>query len=124
VGPGPGAGNGPAWEPELVASGRVARLVTTGRRTGLPRPVVVGFVEEADGSILVAATDDVTAWGLNLLDDPLCTVEFGDRRFTAVAEPLDGADHARAISGLILRYGTPSEGLGRGPSFRLRPIGD
>jgi hypothetical protein len=82
----------------------------------------VGFVEEPEGSILVAATDDVTAWGLNLLEDPVCTVEFGDRRFTATAELLGGADHARVISGLILRYGTPSEGLGRGPSFRLRPI--
>ena len=28
------------------------------------------------------------------------------------------------IRGLILRYGTPAEGLGHGPSFRLRPIGE
>ena len=34
------------------------------------------------------------------------------------------AEHARAIRGLILRYGTPAEGLGRGDSFRLRPAGD
>jgi deazaflavin-dependent oxidoreductase (nitroreductase family) len=108
-------------EDELVRLGRVARIVTTGRRTGLPRPVAVGFVEEPDGSLLVAATDEVTAWGLNLLDDPGCVVEFGERRFAAVAEPLAGGDHARAIGALILRYGTPSEGLGRGPSFRLRP---
>jgi hypothetical protein len=40
----------------------------------------------------------------------------------AVAEPLDAADHARTIRGLILRYGTPAERLGRGPSFRLRPL--
>jgi deazaflavin-dependent oxidoreductase (nitroreductase family) len=108
-------------EDELVRLGRVARIVTTGRRTGLPRPVAVGFVEEPDGSLLVAATDEVTEWGLNLLDDPACVVEFGERRFAARAEPLAGGDHARAIAALILRYGTPSEGLGRGPSFRLRP---
>jgi hypothetical protein len=46
----------------------------------------------------------------------------GTRRFAAVAEPLEGADHAAAVTQLILRYGTPSEGLGRGPSFRLRPV--
>jgi hypothetical protein len=46
----------------------------------------------------------------------------GERRFAALAEPLDGADHARTIRGLILRYGTPAERLGRGPSFRLRPL--
>jgi len=50
------------------------------------------------------------------------TVEIGDRRFTAVAEELDRPDHGRAIRELILRYGTPSEGLGAGPSFRLRPV--
>jgi hypothetical protein len=83
---------------------------------------VVGFVEESDGSVLVAATDDATAWALNLLEDPACTVEFGERRFAATAELLDAAPHARAIRELILRYGTPSEGLGRGPSFRLRPL--
>jgi hypothetical protein len=48
----------------------------------------------------------------------------GDRRFSAIAEPLEAADHARAIRGLILRYGTPAERLGLGPSFRLRPRAD
>ena len=58
--------------------------------------------------MLVAAGDDAQ-WALNLFADP------------AVAEPLDPIDHARVIRGLILRYGTPAERLGRGPSFRLRP---
>ena len=44
-----------------------------------------------------------------------------ERSFGATAELLERADHARAIRDLILRYGTPSEGLGAGPSFRLRP---
>ena len=50
------------------------------------------------------------------------TVEIGDERYEALAEPLDRADHAIAIRELILRYGTPSEGLGTGPSFRLRRV--
>jgi F420H(2)-dependent quinone reductase len=70
--------------------------------------------------VLVAAGDDAQ-WALNLFADPAVEVEVGDRRFAAIAEPLDPIDHARAIRGLILRYGTPAERLGRGPSFRLRP---
>ncbi len=109
---------------ELVWLGRVAGVTTTGRRSGLPRRVAVGYLDEPDGSVLVAATDPAAAWARNLLGEAACTVEVGERRFAAVAEPLDGADHARAIRGLILRYGTPAEGLGRGPSFRLRPVED
>jgi F420H(2)-dependent quinone reductase len=83
--------------------------------------VAVGYVDEPDGSLLVAAGDDAQ-WALNLLDEPRVDVEIGERAFSAIAEPLDPADHARVIRGLILRYGTPAERLGRGPSFRLRPL--
>jgi hypothetical protein len=80
----------------------------------------VGYIDEPDGSILVAAGDHAQ-WALNLFADPNAEVEVGERRFLAVAEPLEPADHARTIRGLILRYGTPAERLGRGPTFRLRP---
>jgi hypothetical protein len=36
-----------------------------------------------------------------------------------LAEPLEAAAAARAVTRLILRYGTPAERLGRGPAFRL-----
>ena len=85
--------------------------------------MAVGFVDEPDGSILVAAGDRAH-WARNLIDDPEVEVEVGDRRFSAIAEPLEAADHARVIRGLILRYGTPAERLGLGPSFRLRPRAD
>jgi deazaflavin-dependent oxidoreductase (nitroreductase family) len=111
-------------ERELVAQGRVAHLVTIGHISGEPRGVAVGFIDEADGSILVAANDAQTAWGQNLLAHPSVSVEVAGRRFEAVAEPLDRAEHARTIRELILRYGTSSEGLGSGPSFRLRPVAD
>jgi deazaflavin-dependent oxidoreductase (nitroreductase family) len=106
---------------DLVAAGRVLGLVTRGRQTGRRRSVAVGFVEGPDGEIVVAANSPTSAWALNLLADPHCDVRVGDRRFAAIAESLDGTEHHRAVRDLILRYGTPSEGLGRGPSFRLRP---
>ncbi len=109
----------------MVADGRAARLVTRGRRTGRPVAVAVGFVEEPDGSLLVAAGRPDADWALNLLAEPRCRVSIGDRTFEADAELLDGAGAARAIRELILRYGTPAERLGAGPAFRLRPrVGD
>jgi F420H(2)-dependent quinone reductase len=89
----------------------------------MARPVAVGYVEEPDGSVLVAAGDSAR-WALNLLAQPRVDVEIGERAFTAIAEGLDATDHAKAIRELILRYGTPAERLGRGLSFRLRPIDD
>jgi hypothetical protein len=45
------------------------------------------------------------------------------RTFAGTAEPLDERDprRGRAIRELILRFGTPSEGLGSGPVFVVRP---
>ena len=112
-------------EAELVASGRFARIETHGSRSGLTRAVTIGFVDDdiVPGAILVAAGGVETAWAANLLADPACRVELADRTFAAVAEPLAPAEHAKAIRDLILRYGTPAESLGRGTSFRLRPVG-
>lgn len=112
-------------EDELVATGRFVRIEMRGERSGLARSVTVGFAEDVDGepgSILVAAGSGDAAWARNLLADPACHVTLGERSFEAIAEPLEPADHARAIRELILRYGTPAEGLGHGPSFRLRPV--
>jgi deazaflavin-dependent oxidoreductase (nitroreductase family) len=110
-------------EDELVASGRFVRIETHGARGGRVHAVTVGFVDDGP-SVLVAAGSSGTAWARNLLADPVCHVRIGDRSFDAVAEPLDDTEHARAIRDLILRYGTPAESLGHGPSFRLRPAAE
>lgn len=122
IGPPDGPGSG-ALDPvaeAMVADGRAVRLETRGRRTGRPVAVAVGFVEEPDGSLLVAAGHPDTDWAQNLLAEPRCRVALGEATFEAVAELLEGADAARAIRELILRYGTPAERLGAGPAFRLR----
>jgi deazaflavin-dependent oxidoreductase (nitroreductase family) len=110
-------------EDDLVLSGRFARLAIRGRRSGEARSVNVGFVAEPDGSLLVAAGAPDASWALNLLADPDCTVTIGQRTWAAMAEPLDDDDprRGRAVRELILRYGTPSEGLGTGLVFVLRP---
>ncbi len=96
-------------------------IETRGRRTQSIVRAAVGFIEEPDGSLLVAAGDAEAGWALNLLVDPLCDVTIGDRRTAVAAVQLDGADRARAIRELILKYGTPAERLGSGPAFRLVP---
>lgn len=110
-----------AYGDQLAAWGKVVLLETTGRVSGAPRRTAVGFVAEPDGSLLVAAGTPGSHWAANLLADPACHGTIGETRRAYVAEEIDGPDRARAIAELILKYGTPAEGLGSGPAFRLRP---
>ncbi len=97
-------------------------LETTGRASGGPARAAIGFIEEPDGSLLVAAGSADAHWALNLELDPNAVVQIGDRRWRVTAEPIDGPLRNRALRELILRYGTPAEQLGSGPTFRLRPV--
>jgi deazaflavin-dependent oxidoreductase (nitroreductase family) len=105
---------------QLAGWGKAARIETRGRVSGRPAQAHVGFIEEPDGSIVVAAGPRAH-WAANLLAEPDCTVTVGERSFVGVAEPLEGPEFAAAIRELILRYGTPAERLGSGPAFRIRP---
>lgn len=105
---------------QLVGWGKVVRLETRGRTSGRQLEVAVGYVEDVDGSLLVAAGSDDSDWARNLLADSRCVVSIGDERWPATAELLEGSDAARVVRELILRYGTPAERLGRGPAFLLR----
>jgi len=107
-------------EDDLVARGRVARVETRGRVTGRTARATVGFVERPDGVLLVAAGSPHADWALNLLADPRCRVTVGAVTRAATARELEGGDHAAAVRELIVKYGTPSEGLGAGPAFELR----
>lgn len=109
---------------QLAGWGTVARLQTRGRVSGRPIDVAVGYLKEADGSVLVAATSSDADWVLNLEADPRCTVTIGSDARACIAEPIAGAERARVVRDLILRYGTPAERLGSGPAFRLRPMVD
>jgi deazaflavin-dependent oxidoreductase (nitroreductase family) len=105
----------------LAADGRVVMLSTRGRTSGRSARAAVGFVEEPDGSLLVAAGSPAAHWARNLAAHPFLTATWAGRSVTYRAEPLEGGAFAAAIAALILRYGTPAERLGRGPAFRLHP---
>lgn len=107
---------------QLAGWGKVVRLETRGRISGTPASAAVGYLDEPDGSILVAAGDPDADWARNLETDPHCRATIGERTFDAIGERLDGAEAAQTVVGLILKYGTSAERLGRGPVFRLRPV--
>lgn len=107
---------------QLAGWGVVLRLETRGRVSGRPLEVALGYVEEPDGSLLVAAGSANADWARNLDADPRCRVTLAGASWPADAEPLEGADAHQVVRALILRYGTPAEKLGAGPAFRLRPV--
>jgi len=104
---------------ELARWGKVAWIETTGRTSGNPATAAVGFVDEPDGSLLVAAGSESADWALNLQRNPSCRVTIGDHTDAYFASAVNEAERNLAISELILKYGTPAERLGRGPVFRL-----
>jgi deazaflavin-dependent oxidoreductase (nitroreductase family) len=107
---------------QLAEWGTVAIVETRGHLTGQAARAAVGYVQDADGSLVVAAGRPEAAWARNLAADPACVVTIGEVTAPYVAEELEGADRNGGIASLILRYGTPAEGLGRGPVFRLRRV--
>jgi deazaflavin-dependent oxidoreductase (nitroreductase family) len=108
---------------DLADWGKVAILETRGRRSGRPRRVAVGFIEEADGTLLVAASETMTDWALNLMLEPRCLVEREGSVAEYLATALEAVEQHHAVTALILKYGTPAERLGSGPAFRLAPSG-
>jgi deazaflavin-dependent oxidoreductase (nitroreductase family) len=80
------------WRPKPDGWGAL-RLTTTGRRTGQPRHVVIGYFED-DGNLVTMAMNGwgaaEPAWWLNLQDHP-----------DAIAQTRDGARqvHARRAQG-------------------------
>ena len=106
---------------QLVGWEKAVAIETRGRVSGRTVVAAVGFVDEPDGSLLVAAGDPAAHWAANLRAEPRCIARIGALEGTYFAEELDGAAKAQAIAELILKYGTPAERLGAGPAFRLRP---
>jgi deazaflavin-dependent oxidoreductase (nitroreductase family) len=106
---------------ELAAWGKVTLLETRGRQSGNAVRTAVGFVEEPDGSLLIAAGEADADWALNLRANPVCRATIGDLTTSYAATELDDSGQASTVVRLILKYGTPAERLGRGPAFRLVP---
>ncbi len=70
-------------------------LTTTGRRSGQPRSVQLGYLDEGDDFVVVASNfgqEHHPAWSYNLTADPVATVEVDGDRIDVTATEVTGAD--------------------------------
>jgi F420H(2)-dependent quinone reductase len=75
------------------------RLTTTGRRSGAPRTVIVGYYEDGPNLVSMAMNGwgaAEPAWWLNLQDDPHAVVELAGRsRREVLARSAEGEERER-----------------------------
>jgi deazaflavin-dependent oxidoreductase (nitroreductase family) len=76
-------------------------LETTGAKSGMPRPVVVGYLPDGDGRWLIVASVAGASWQPNWLHNlaahPEATIEFPDgQRVEVTATSVEGPDAATA----------------------------
>ena len=80
------------------------RLTTTGRRTGQPRHVVLGYVEDGPNLVTLAMNGwdpAEPAWWLNLQADPAADAELDGVRLRVSGRAAEGEERAR----LWVRWG-------------------
>jgi deazaflavin-dependent oxidoreductase (nitroreductase family) len=85
------------WRPKPGRWGTL-RLTTTGRRTGRPRSVIVGYVQDGPNLVTLAMNgwaDPAPAWWLNLQTHPDATVELVGETRAVRARAAQGAERSR-----------------------------
>ncbi|MTV24078.1 nitroreductase family deazaflavin-dependent oxidoreductase [Nitriliruptoraceae bacterium ZYF776] len=88
------------WRPSDRRGWGALRLTTVGRRSGQPRTVIVGYLEDGDDLVTLAMNgwgEGEPAWWLNLQAHPEATVRLaGERGLRPVrARRAVGDEHAR-----------------------------
>ena len=84
----------------------VLLLITTGRRSGEPRPVTLTYFEDGERLIVVASNageDRHPAWWLNLQEHPDATVQIGGSTMRVRAMEAIGEERERLWAELIRR---------------------
>lgn len=82
----------------------LAVLTTTGARTGLPREVLLGYLEiEGNGVVVASANgaDRHPGWYHNIRRNPLVTVEVGGETYQAMAAIPQGAAYEKLFAQVI-----------------------
>jgi deazaflavin-dependent oxidoreductase (nitroreductase family) len=89
-------------------------LITTGRKSGLPREIEIWFTAREGRFYLIAEHRERANWVQNIRRDPRITVRVGDRRFAGRGRVLEEAaepDLWQAIRALSDRKYGWSDGL-------------
>ena len=85
------------WRPKDTRWGTL-RLTTTGRRTGQPRHVVLGYVEDGPNLVTLAMNGwdpAEPAWWLNLQANPEARAELAGAQCTVRGRAAEGEERAR-----------------------------
>ncbi|MCH0562658.1 MULTISPECIES: nitroreductase/quinone reductase family protein [unclassified Streptomyces] len=88
------------WRPRAKGWGTL-RLTTTGRRTGRPRSVIIGYVEDGPNLVSLAMNgwgEGEPSWWLNLQTRPDATVELADGQRLVHAHAATGDERSRLWS--------------------------
>jgi deazaflavin-dependent oxidoreductase (nitroreductase family) len=87
---------------------RLVLLTTTGRRSGEKRTVPLGAARDADGHLLLFASNMGAPkhpdWYRNLVADPGVTVEVGPEVYEARAVVTTGDERARLWAAIVAQY--------------------
>ena len=76
----------------------MAWLTTTGRRSGTPRSVMIGYFEDGADIVTMAMNgwgEGEPAWWLNLQSDPHASIELVDGRRAVTARAAEGDERER-----------------------------
>lgn len=85
------------WRPKADKWGTL-QLTTTGRRSGLERSVLLGYVEDGGDLVTLAMNGwgaPEPAWWLNLQAQPQAAVVLRDREFAVTGHAAQGEERAR-----------------------------
>jgi deazaflavin-dependent oxidoreductase (nitroreductase family) len=88
------------WRPKPDGWGTL-RLTTTGRRSGQPRQVVVGYIEDGPNLVTMAMNGwgpPEPAWWLNLQEEPIAVVQTRDGNRAVRARRAEGDERERLWS--------------------------
>ena len=92
-----GGGRVGLWRPKRDRWG-TARLTTTGRRSGQPRRVIIGYFEDGSNLVTLAMNgwaDPEPAWWLNLQAHPEATVDLVGGSRAVRARAAEGEERSR-----------------------------
>lgn len=85
------------WRPSRNRWGTL-RLTTTGRRSGQPRSVILGYFEDGPTMVTLAMNgwaDGEPSWWLNLQEQPVARVELAHGECTVRAHAAHGEERSR-----------------------------
>src|SRR5437764_6425100 len=88
-----------------MAGRQILLLTTTGRRSGEPRTVVIGYRPSGEAMVVIASNNGAPGdphWYRNLQKSRQATVEVGDKKFDVHARTTEGEERERM--GALIDY--------------------